>query len=68
MIWYPLVLSFINNYEKNMVPFDVRWAMNDIEMYVFGVQTTAWPPNILNNGIHILHVSYNLYNASCSGV
>ena len=24
MVWYPLVLSFIDNYEKSMVPFDLR--------------------------------------------
>ena len=69
MVWYPLVLSFINNYEKDMVPFDVRWTMNDAETYVFGAQTTTWPPKVLgNNGIHIMHVSHNLHNASYSGI
>ena len=68
MVLYLLVLSFIDNYEKDMVPFDVRWAMNDVETYAFGAQTTTWPPKVLDNGIHILHVSHNLHNASCSGV
>ena len=68
MVQYPLVLSFIDNYKKDMVPFDVRWAMNDVETYVFGVQTTTWPPKVLDNGIHILHVSHNLDNASYSSV
>ena len=36
MVWYPLVLSFINDYGKDVVPFDVRWAMNDVETYIFG--------------------------------
>ena len=37
MVWYPLVLSFINNYENDMVPFDAMWAINNVEMYAFGV-------------------------------
>ena len=68
MVWYPLILSFINNHEKDMIPFDVRWAMNDVETYLFGAQTTTWPPKILDNGIRILHVSHNLHNASCSSI
>ena len=40
MVWYPLVLSFIHNYEKDMAPFDVRQTMNDVEAYVFGAQNT----------------------------
>ena len=70
MVWYPLVLSFIDNYKKDMVPFDVRWAMNDVETYAIGAQSTTWPPKVLdnNNKIHILDISHNLHNASCSGV
>ena len=70
MVWYPLVLSFTNNYGKDMVPFDIRWAMNDVETYAIGAQSTTWPPKLLNNNnkIHILHVSHNLHNALCSGV
>ena len=68
MVWYPLVLSYISYYEKDMVPFDVRWAMNDVETYVFGVKTTNWPPKVLDNRLHILYVSHNLHNASCFGV
>ena len=30
MVWYPLVLSFIDNYEKDMIPFNVRVAINAI--------------------------------------
>ena len=30
MVWYPLVLSLIDNYENDMVPFDVRVAINDV--------------------------------------
>ena len=68
MVWYPLVLSFIDNYVKDIVPFDVRWAMNDVETYALGAHTTTWPPKVLDNGIHILHISHNLHNAFCSGV
>ena len=42
MIWYPLVLSFIEDYGKDMVSFGVRWAIND-------VQTNC--NEILNNAI-----------------
>ena len=41
MVWYPLVLSFIDNYKKDMIPFDVRWAMNDVETCEFGAQNTT---------------------------
>ena len=69
MVWYPLFLSFINNYEKHMVSFDVSWAMNAVETYIiFGAHITTWPPKVLDDGLNILHVSHNLYNASCSGV
>ena len=54
MVWYTLVLSFIHNYEKDMVPFDVRWAMNDVETYAFGAQNTTWPPKVPDNRLHIL--------------
>ena len=32
MIWYPMVVSFIND----MIPFDIRWAFNDVEIKAFG--------------------------------
>ena len=48
MVWYPLVLSSIKDYEKDMVSFDVRWAMNDVETYAFGAHTTTWPPKVLH--------------------
>ena len=41
MVWCLLVISLINNYEKDMVPFDVRWTMNDVETYAFGTETTV---------------------------
>ena len=48
MVWYPLVLSFIDNYEKDMVPFDVRVAINDVvEICAFGAKTSNWPPKLL---------------------
>ena len=47
MVWYPLVLSFIDNYEKDMVPFDIRVAINDVETRAFGAETSNWPPKIL---------------------
>ena len=36
MVGYPFVLSFIDNYEKDMTPFDVRVAINDVETRAFG--------------------------------
>ena len=69
MVWYPLVLSFIDNYQIDIVPFNVRWAMIDAETYIFGGKTTTPPLKVLNkNRIHILHVSHNLHTASCSSV
>ena len=48
MVWYPLVLSFIDTYEKDMVPFDVRLAINDVETHAFGAENTTWPPKVLD--------------------
>ena len=31
----PTFLSFIEDYGKDMVPFDVRWAINDVENNAF---------------------------------
>ena len=41
MVWYPLVLSFIDTYGKHMVPFDVRLAINDVEIHAFGAENTT---------------------------
>ena len=60
MVWYPLVLSFIDTYEKDMVPFDVRLAINDVETHAFGAENTTWPPKVLDfihNGRR-LHCNY----------
>ena len=40
MVWYPLILSFIDNYEKDMVPFDVRVVINNVEIHAFGAKTS----------------------------
>ena len=53
MVWYLLVLSFIDNYEKNMVPVDIRVAINDVETRAFGAETSNWPLNFfeyIHNG------------------
>lgn len=48
MIYYPLVLSFIEDCGKDMIPFDVRWAINDVETSLFQVQnSTNWPQKVL---------------------
>ena len=47
MVWYPLVLSFIDNYEKDMVQFDIRVVINDVETRAFGAKTSNWPPKLL---------------------
>ena len=70
MAWYPLILSCLDNYEKDMVPFDIRWAINDVETHAFGTQaqtTNTWSPKVLDKGLHILHISHNIHNASYSG-
>lgn len=41
MIWYPLVLLFIKNYGRDMVPFDVRWEINDIETNTFEAENST---------------------------
>ena len=43
----PTCPIFIDNYEKDMVPFDVRVAINDVETRTFGAMTNNWPPKIL---------------------
>ena len=59
----------MNQCENDIVPFDFRWAINDVEIYYeFGAQTTTWHPKVFEGGLHILYVSHNLHNASCSGV
>lgn len=35
MFWYPVVLSFIENNGKDMVPFYVRWVIDDVETNEF---------------------------------
>ena len=42
MVWYSKVLLFIDNYEKDMVTFDLKWAINDVEIYVFGAIKTSY--------------------------
>ena len=49
---------------EKLVPSDIRWAINDVEMYVFGAETITWPLKVLDNCVHILHVLHNLHNAS----
>ena len=43
-----VALSFIDTYEKDMVPFDVRLAINDVETHTFGAENTTWPPKVLD--------------------
>ena len=40
-------LSFIDNYEKDVVPFDFRVAINDVKSRAFGAKTSNWPPKLL---------------------
>ena len=46
-IWYPLTVKFIKRFGKEMVPFDIRWAINDVETYVFESTPTGWPSHVL---------------------
>lgn len=46
--WYPLTIQFMRIYGKEMVPFDVRWAINDVERNCIKTrQTTTWPLNVI---------------------
>jgi hypothetical protein len=40
--WIPLTEAFMNKYSKEMVPTDVRWAINDVEQNL-GKKVTTWP-------------------------
>ena len=43
-----MVVSFINNYRKDMIPFDVGWAINYVKVKAFGSKNqTRWPPKVL---------------------
>ena len=46
-VWYPLTLKFVMVYGKEMVPFDIRWEINDIEKNCFEAQQTVWPRHVL---------------------
>lgn len=48
-----------------MVSVDTRWAVDDVEAYVFGAETTAWHPKLFDS--HMLHVLHNFHNTSCFG-
>lgn len=40
MMWNPLVLSCIDNYEMDMIPFEVGWIVsNSVETHEFGAYT-----------------------------
>ena len=45
--WYPLSLTFIGEWGTEMVPFDIRWAINDIEEHALAIRQTSWPSHIL---------------------
>ena len=41
LVQYPLALSFVDKHKKDIVSFDVRWAMNDVETHAFGANITT---------------------------
>ena len=45
--WYPLVLQFVAQWGTEMVPFDVRWVVNDIEENTLEITQTSWPCHVL---------------------
>ena len=48
MIWYPMIVSFINNYGNYMILFDIKWAINDVQVQEFGsINHTCWPSKVL---------------------
>lgn len=70
IIWYLLVLSFIDKYGKDMVLFYVRQAINDVETNTFqAYNTTNWPIKVLDHfhdGSTLPPVT--LYTANFSGL
>ena len=44
--WLPLTKSFIKEFGKEMVPFDVRFAINDVETEGLGLSATEWPAKV----------------------
>ena len=46
-VWYPLTLQFVKQYGKEMVPFDIRWAINNVEENCFESSLTKWPRHVL---------------------
>ena len=46
-VWYPLTLKFVMMYGKEMIPFDIRWEINDIEKNCFEARQTVWPRHVV---------------------
>ena len=62
---FPLILPFVDSYEKDMVPFDIRRVIKDVEMYVIGAQitTSTWLPKPLTKMGFILciyHITFTM--------
>ena len=45
--WYPKTKQFMNEWGTEMVPFDVRWTVNDVEDTILEMKQTQWPSNVL---------------------
>ena len=45
--WYPLTLRFVMMYGKEMVPFDIRWSINEVEKNCFEARQTVWPRHVI---------------------
>ena len=47
-IWCHMVISLINDYGKDMILLNVRWAINDVKVKAFGSKNqTTWHPKVL---------------------
>ena len=53
--WYPLTQKFMKEGEKKMVPFDIHWAINDVEEHTLEITQTSWLSHVLYIENHVLY-------------
>ena len=45
--WYPKAKQFMIEWGTEMVPFDVRWTVNNVEDTILEMEQTQWPSHVL---------------------
>ena len=50
--WIPTVHRVIADYGAGLIPYDIRWALNDVEE-ALGLEETEFPPRVRidDNGV-----------------